>query len=230
MCDLVLITFLRPFEDPRPNKVLDDLHKLRTKKGYYFVEYLSQGSLKIENECQKISANVLFNDDRLYRLQPSFAELHKIRTNGNPGWAKPVSQLREKIWPGNDLQVLSSAETQKCLKALNKIMDNIALDWKFPLGIYFQALAGAKITTDELGAEYSHPQTLGSKFIPSLESRFLEIRSLTHQSESHVHLAFSSLSDRAIRCYHESSAKHPQPKSENYLCGKTKSLLSVRVI
>lgn len=172
MCDLDLITSFRPFEKPRPNKDLKSLHNLRTTKGYYFGEYLSQGSLRIENKCYKISANVLFDDDRLYRLQPSFAEEHINGIEETPRWAKSVVQLRETIWPGNDLQELSPVETQDRLKALNEIMDNISLDWKFPLAIYFQALVGAKIKADELGAEYSHPQTLDSKCIPRLESRF----------------------------------------------------------
>jgi hypothetical protein len=68
--DLDLIDAFSKFDDPGKMKNLENLQYLRTSSSYYFGEYLSQGSLKIRGKCQIVSAKVLFDDDRLHRIQP----------------------------------------------------------------------------------------------------------------------------------------------------------------
>ena len=70
--DLDLIDTFSEYDNHLHGKGLDDLRSLRNRPNYYFGEYLSQGSLKIESKCQIICAEFLFEHDRLRRLQPRF--------------------------------------------------------------------------------------------------------------------------------------------------------------
>lgn len=73
---------------------LSDFRSMRNRPNYYFGEYLSQGSLKIENTCQVIPAYILFEQDRLRRIQPEFVEFAHIRCHtvgGKPPWVKEVN-------------------------------------------------------------------------------------------------------------------------------------------
>lgn len=124
------------------------LQSLRNGPNFYFGEYLSQGPLKIENKCQVIPAEVLFQQDRLRRIQPRFAEMPS-NTTRNPGWAKEVIRLRRAIWPGFDLTLLSSAEMIDRLQPIEEIMNNIAAGWRFPIAIYFAALIDSESSIKE---------------------------------------------------------------------------------
>lgn len=114
---------------------------------YYFGEYLSQGSLKIENKCQVIPANILFEQDRLRRIQPEFAEFAHIRRDtvgGKPPWPREVNRLRNTLWPGTKLPILPVNEMLSSLQAVEEIMGYVASGWRYPIAIYFAALIGSE--------------------------------------------------------------------------------------
>ncbi|KAJ5475860.1 hypothetical protein N7475_001589 [Penicillium sp. IBT 31633x] len=154
---------------------LRDLQYLRTKKGFYFGEYLSQGSLKIENKFQVIPANVLFENNRLQRLQPAFHKLYvPPPRKQDTEWANAVMNLRKDIWAPN-LPVLSSVSTLVPLAAIKEILDNIDTHdsnhgWRFPLGIYLATFIGSGLATDShidnngIFFEYFRSATWGGKF------------------------------------------------------------------
>ncbi|KAF2997762.1 hypothetical protein E8E15_000190 [Penicillium rubens] len=143
MRDLDLIDIFCDYDEN-----LKSLQSLRNGPDFYFGEYLSQGPLKIENKCQAIPAEVLFQQDRLRRIQPRFAEMPSNKT-GNPRLAKAVIRLRQVIWPGFDLPVLSSAEMIDRLQPIEEIMNNIPAGWRFPIAIYFAALIGSESSIKE---------------------------------------------------------------------------------
>lgn len=147
MCDMDLMKIFSEFDGE-----LNDFQRLRQGGKYYFGEYLSQGSLKIENKCHVIPAQVLFEQDRLRRLQPQFAELRRYPKSGKPGWANKVLDYRSAIWPlAETLPVLSSAEMSKRLQAVREIIDHVAPGWKYPLAIYFAALVGCESEVEVQG-------------------------------------------------------------------------------
>ena len=141
--DLDLIRAFRKFDDHPPKENLEALQSLR-ESDYYFGEYLSQGSLKIENKCEMISASVLFRNDRLRRLQPEFDRLST--NNGKPERANEVNRLRKGIWPAIDRPILSIGEMCDRLEAIKEITHNVASGWELPLAIYFAALIGSQST------------------------------------------------------------------------------------
>lgn len=146
--DLDLIHTFWESDNHPPKKNLEDLQDLRNET--YFGEYLSQGPLKIEDKCEMISAQSLFESDRLRRLQPHFLEFHDVPFSyGKPIWVKEVNRLRETIWPFTDL--LSSAETADRLEAVKEIIQNLTPSWRFPLAIYFTALIGSESTIEGKG-------------------------------------------------------------------------------
>lgn len=157
MCDLDLMRSFGEFDYPshpdyRPSHYnLANLHNLRTRHpgGYYFGEFLSQGSLRIQNNFQMIPANILFENDRLRRLNLDFDNLYSPEYD-NVKWAAAVVELRKSIWPST-LQRLSSAVMESRLQAVKEIVDNVAPGWRFPLAIYLAALIGCESTTDEQG-------------------------------------------------------------------------------
>lgn len=125
---------------------------MRNGPEYYFGEYLSQGPLKIENKCQMIPADILFEKDRLRRIQPQFAEVAQIRRDtvgGKPPWAKEVNRLRRTLWPGTNLSILSMAEMSDRLQVVEEIIQNFASGWRFPIAIYFAALIGSESLIEE---------------------------------------------------------------------------------
>ncbi|PWY89953.1 hypothetical protein BO70DRAFT_131228 [Aspergillus heteromorphus CBS 117.55] len=104
--DLDLIDAFQGYENGSGNGLkslnLKDFRQLRTTKGFYFGEYLSQGSMRVAGKCQVISADLLFEGGELHLvvriLQPEFGDIHS-RRDGEPSWAKEVKRLRESIWP-----------------------------------------------------------------------------------------------------------------------------------
>lgn len=120
---------------------LENLQCLRTTRGYYFGEYLSQGSLKIEGKCQVIPADILFDQDRLRRIQPEFAEL---RYDIEPEWANAVLRLRRAIWPPEGSAPLSVTEIRGRLQAIKEIVRGLDDDWTIPISIHFAALIGSR--------------------------------------------------------------------------------------
>jgi hypothetical protein len=135
--------------DTTLGKNLGSFESLRKKQGYYFGEYLSQGSLKIENKFALIPAKDFFKFDQLRRLQPHFGDIRI--PNEAPEWANEVIRLRKAIWPGTDLPKLSSEEFGSRLHVMNKILMGLSPRWRFPLAIYFITLIGTKTVTSDQG-------------------------------------------------------------------------------
>jgi hypothetical protein len=129
------------------NKRLRGFRSLRNGGTFYFGEYLSQGLLKIENKCQLISADVIFERDRLRRIQPLFASIRSETSE----WANAVIRLRRDIWPGPALITITSTEMRDRLQAIEEIMPHISARWQFPVVVYFAALIGAKISISDQG-------------------------------------------------------------------------------
>lgn len=136
MRDLDLINIFCDYD-----RDLENLRGLRTTRGYYFGEYLSQGSLKIEGKCQVIPADILFDQDRLHRIQPEFME---FRYDIEPRWANEVLRLRRAIWPPDGSAPLSMAEIRGRLQAIVEIVQVLEDDWAIPISIHFAALIGSR--------------------------------------------------------------------------------------
>ncbi|KAF4231148.1 hypothetical protein CNMCM8980_005372 [Aspergillus fumigatiaffinis] len=146
--DLDLIDAFHKFDDHGKTN-LENLQSLRIKSSYYFGEYLSQGSLKIRGKCQVVSAKVLFDDDRLHRIQPEFAKRSDILEKGKAEWANEVVRLRGIIWPVDKGKRLPTAEILDRLRAVGEIVAHFEPEWRFALAIYFTALTGCESVTDD---------------------------------------------------------------------------------
>lgn len=141
--DLDLIDFFEEFDDHSPEKNLAELHCRRKKDEFYFGEYLSQGALKIEGKCATISAHLLFESNRLRRLQRQFYELQYLPFNkGKPVWAQEVSRLRDTIWGPRNLRSSSLTGIGDRLEAVKEIIQDLDPIWRYPLAIYFTSLIG----------------------------------------------------------------------------------------
>lgn len=150
--DLDLINAFWESDNHPARRNLENLRYIRNQPENYFGEYLSQGSLKIEGKCEIISAQSLFEDDRLLRLQPHFREFHDLPfNNGKPIWVKEVARLREAIWRTTDPGILSPAEMSDRLEALKEIVQNLNQSWRYPFAIYFASLIGSGSSTQERG-------------------------------------------------------------------------------
>lgn len=162
ICDLDLIECFYQF-DVNLKKDLGDLRSLRNGDTYYFGEYLSQGSLKIEDKHQMISAKSLFDDNRLCRLQPRFPQIHTLlSTDMVVRWSNEVVRLRRAIWSENMLGLPSVVNTGNPWPAIEEIVANVAPGWRLPIAIYFAALvgpeSGAKDEESENGFMFLHFQ------------------------------------------------------------------------
>lgn len=153
LCDLDLIDTFWEHDDHPPGKDLENFRSFRNGPKLYFGEYLSQGSLKIEGKCEIISAQSLFEGDRLRRLQPHFQALDDLPfRNGKPLWANEVIRLRNVIWQATDVRVLSPQEMEGRLEAVKEIVQNLQPSWRFPLAIYFTSLIDSESSIHEGGA------------------------------------------------------------------------------
>ncbi|KAJ5286802.1 hypothetical protein N7478_002488 [Penicillium angulare] len=137
MRDLDLINIFCEYDQSEEYK---SLRRVKTWRDgdLYFGEYLSQGALKIENKCQVIPADLIFQNNRLRRIQPNFAEPGEKEGD----WAKEVIRLRKDIWSSSDLPVLSSADMIDRLKAIEEILENVEPIWRYPIAIYLAGLTG----------------------------------------------------------------------------------------
>lgn len=131
---------------------LQNLQSLRNGDTWYFGEYLSQGSLKIENKCQVIPADVLFERNRLRRIQPQFANIHRGERQRAPTWANEVIRLRRAIWPLPSPSTSAPTGMGDRLQAIEEIMQHVVPDWRFPIAIHFAALIGPDIPRVEMAS------------------------------------------------------------------------------
>ncbi|KAJ5088247.1 hypothetical protein N7456_011863 [Penicillium angulare] len=120
---------LHDIHSSRP-RCLKGMKTMRNGEKCYFGEYLSQGSLKVENKCQVISVNVLFENNLLRRIQPRFAGLGE----GDPlKWVTTVQSL----------------QMADRLQAIEGILENVESAWKYPIAVYFAALVGQELWVEE---------------------------------------------------------------------------------
>jgi hypothetical protein len=145
----------------RYKRGLKNLRTLRKVSAYYFGEYLTQGSLRIADKHQVVSATSLFQDDLMKRLQPHLPNIQDT-TDGEPGWADPVLDLRKQIWPTNTFDPLSTEEMRRRLRAVAELTSLFDEGWRFPLAVYFAALIGPE--GEGRSAEYSVSNTILSVY------------------------------------------------------------------
>lgn len=151
--DLDLIKAFRA-SDTHPKgkgKDLKDLLARRKKPDCYFGEYLSQGSLKIEGKCQRISAATILDHGLLRRLQPEFGDISTTPPDGKAVWVREVNRLRDVLYISNTHPRLSSNEVRIRLQAVEEIVRQCDPIWRFPIAIYFVALLGPESMTDDSG-------------------------------------------------------------------------------
>ncbi|KAL2782517.1 hypothetical protein BJX66DRAFT_331138 [Aspergillus keveii] len=115
------LDLMQAFFDPN-DQSWDGLNRFRNLRmgGYYFVEYLTQGSLRIADRHQVVSTASLFQDDLMKRLQPHLPDIQNA-AHGEPGWADPLLDPRKQIWPTNPFASLSTEETRRHLRAVAEI-------------------------------------------------------------------------------------------------------------
>lgn len=124
---------------------LDDFRRLRqrqhrTLRGYYyFGEYLSQGSLKIEGHCQVVTLAALLQND-LDVLQPLFNDMSENRM-----WANRVIYLRE-AFDSTPPQMITENEARAAISLSNLFEPR----WRIPMAAYFLALVPRTVNDGDM--------------------------------------------------------------------------------
>ncbi|OJJ03950.1 hypothetical protein ASPVEDRAFT_63482 [Aspergillus versicolor CBS 583.65] len=144
--DLDLMEAFHPYDTHPEGKNLDNFLELRKKPRFYFGEYLSQGSLKIEGKCQRISAAALFENNALYRLQPQFGDISNP-PDAQVFWVKEVNRIRDAVYQLPER--LSMQEMRNRLQAVGELAAHFPPGWQFPLAIYFAGLISDDSVTEE---------------------------------------------------------------------------------
>ncbi|KAL2843080.1 hypothetical protein BJX68DRAFT_270404 [Aspergillus pseudodeflectus] len=136
------LDLMQAFFDPsdRSREGLNSFRKLR-EGSYYFGEYLTQGSLRITDKHQVVSASSLFRGDLLQRLQPVLLDIWDS-PDEEPRLANAVRDLRGLIWPVGTFDPPSATEMRRRLLAVEEITNLFDEGWRFPLAVYFAALIG----------------------------------------------------------------------------------------
>jgi hypothetical protein len=166
--DLDLIQEYYQWDTHRNPKNLKGLRSTRLG-GQYFGEYLSQGSLMIEGECQAISADMLFAQNRLQRIQPEIRH-HTLapRDLQRPPWPSEVVRIRKDIWVNENPERMSQERADDCLSAVREILDLFDIEWRLPMAIYFTALIGPGLDIEVPGEP-----TVRSLIFAHLKSEYL---------------------------------------------------------
>ncbi|GES62290.1 hypothetical protein ATEIFO6365_0005026700 [Aspergillus terreus] len=165
--DLDLIDFFKKFDTHDTRKNLAEMHDRRKKNEFYFGEYLSQGALKIEGKCATISAHLLFESNRLRRLQRQFCELQDLPFNNDkPVWVQEVRHLRDTIWGPRNPRTSSLTGIGDRLEAVKEIIQDLDPSWRYPLAIYFTSLIGPVFLIEKRDA------AIHNTFFEKLQSSF----------------------------------------------------------
>ena len=134
--DLDLIEAFAPFDDTRKDNLTDFLH-LRQGGKYYFGEYLSQGSLKVEGNIRVVSAQDLLNKG-MHRLRPDL-NLHVGRTSAvsykDNKLANEVVRMRSQFHDG-----MAAPLSQLEVYAVISIAKLFGGAWRAPIDANFMAL------------------------------------------------------------------------------------------
>ncbi|KAL3420692.1 hypothetical protein PVAG01_07137 [Phlyctema vagabunda] len=118
---------------------LKNFEGLRSKKGWYFGEYLSQGALKIEGKCQIVSAQAMIDED-LYDLRRKFEEFSLWERRPKPPWAQPVVDLRNDLYQVESPKTGKEKSFKEKLQAAINIAHLFGPGWSFPVAINLTAL------------------------------------------------------------------------------------------
>jgi hypothetical protein len=115
------LDLMQAFFDPN-DQSWDGLNRFRNLRmgSYYFGECLTQGSLRIADEHQVVSAASLFQDGLMKRLQPVLPDIREA-PDGEPRLASAVRDLRGLIWPVSTLNPLSAKEMRQRLLAAGEL-------------------------------------------------------------------------------------------------------------
>lgn len=134
----------RKFDPGAVHFGLEGMWRLRFQSGdYYFGEYFSQGSLKIANKCQVVSAESFFRRNRLLFLLPNLADIDSNqRYVERPGWANDVCMLRSIIWPSERSFETVSGGTRLQMFVVGDLANLFDPEWKLLMAVYFAALIG----------------------------------------------------------------------------------------
>lgn len=126
----VVETFLRDMDRIEAYGSYDaDLIRLKEFRShqYYFGEYLSQGTLNIQDKCKMVSASAMI-DNGLFTLQPRLREFAKWSPTPRPPWAKAALNLRREL---NTSKMGNSNE--ETLQALTRMARLFGPYWNLPI-------------------------------------------------------------------------------------------------
>ncbi|KAK0631027.1 hypothetical protein B0T17DRAFT_529916 [Bombardia bombarda] len=133
--DIDLIDAFSAFDDG-----LDSFGDLRRRKhashagSFYFGEYLSQDSLRIEGRCKAVSADKIVNSG-LYSLRPEF---QASMAGASSSWANEVIRLREVFFANQGNNRVPATAQQ--LKEAVRIADEFGTAWRIPVAAHLLAL------------------------------------------------------------------------------------------
>ncbi|TVY92340.1 hypothetical protein LAWI1_G001767 [Lachnellula willkommii] len=127
--DMDLIQVYSPFDAD-----LKNFKGLRSRRDWYFGEYLSQGALKIENKCRIVSAQAMI-DMGLYDLRHEFKTFSRWEISWTPPWAKPVIEFRKLVY-----QIEGSGNSDDRIWIAIAIARLFGLCWVLPMAANLGAL------------------------------------------------------------------------------------------
>ncbi|SMR54502.1 unnamed protein product [Zymoseptoria tritici ST99CH_1E4] len=137
-CDMDLIkAFYAESED------LQKLHRMRTGGIYYYGEYLSQGSIKIEGKCKIVSAQAML-DCGLASLWASFDP----EFEGENRWAKAVVQIRQSLLCS---ETSSDDIDDEQADIAVRIAELFGSRWRLPMAVNLLALLPGQLQAASIG-------------------------------------------------------------------------------
>ncbi|MDB5910655.1 MAG: hypothetical protein JWP34_4769 [Massilia sp.] len=129
---------------------------------YYFGEYVSQGSLKIEGNCGIASAQEII-DRGLYDLLPEFEEYAQWEPARQPPWAKQTIHLREKFY-GEARPGIS----REGMEAAINISQAFEQRWKLPVAVNLLSLVPHRIENVDILIPFRRAPFTGSILVSGI--------------------------------------------------------------
>lgn len=140
------------------HKGLYRLQSLRTRGGYYFGEYLSQGRLKVEGECRIISAEAMI-ELGLLSLQ---AEFRGAYHNERCGWVNEVRRVRN-TFQEEGTPTLDPEQIEVAIR----IAQLFGPRWRMPVAISLVALLPGCIVPNDVRAAFGGQAHFDGAISPS---------------------------------------------------------------
>jgi hypothetical protein len=146
---------------------LQNFEGLRSRKHnclsgyYYFGEYLSQGSLKIEGKCGIVSAQEII-DRGLYDLRSEFEEYAQWEPAERPPWAEPTIDLRENFYRAR--QGISSEGMQAAIN-ISQLFEQ---RWKLPVAVSLISLVPHQSENADILIPFRGAPFTGSILVPGI--------------------------------------------------------------